>query len=352
MKRFCCIVSIIAFTLGVTSCAKSSSDTEEQAEKPTLHPLIQARYDALDSVLEIPDDLTEEQRLVFIENHVLTTPITADELLALRPIHTLDPDTTGYGNWWSEQRWEQIRLANRFMRMQFVAFGEPMNEWQWLIAVQKIVADYAAPFGINEEQALDSLYAGADHLCAGTQYQINLCTYVMSSIEYYKTLAAYRSFINQLPEAQQALFIEEYAAWNKLNKARFDAYTDIRRANSHYSALPMELEGMYAAYAECRRQILTQEQAVILSGKNYRQKHPVVRTKDWNTYLQSLYNQATDEDSTIVQTLDETTKEWIAIRQKIANQLPEPQQTAYDNLTADYHWIITNEQEHVPPMYQ
>ena len=352
MKRFCCIVSIIAFTLGVTSCAKSSSETEEQAGKPSLHPLIQARYDALDSVLDIPEDLTEEQRLVYIENQVLTSPGTADELLALRPIHTLDPDTTRYGNWWSEQRWEQIRLANRFMRMQFVAFGEPMDEWQWAIAVQKIVADYAAPFDINEEQALDSLYAGADHLCAGTQYQINQCTYVMSSIEYYKTLAAYRSFINQLPESQQALFIEEYAAWNKLNKARFDAYTGIRRANSHYSALPMELEGMYAAYAECRRQILNQEQAVILSGKNYRQQHPVVRTKDWNAYLQSLYNQATDEDSTIVQTLDETTKAWIAIRQKIANQLPQPQQTAYDNLTADYHWIITNEHETVPPMYQ
>ena len=352
MKRFCCIVSIIAFTLGVTSCAKSSSETEEQDQKLTLHPLIQARYDALDSVLDIPEDLTEEQRLVYIENQVLTSPVTADELLALRPIHTLDPDTTRYGNWWSEQRWEQIRLANRFMRMQFVAFGEPMDEWQWAIAVQKIVDDYAAPFDINEEQALDSLYAGADHLCAGTQYQINQCTYVMSSIEYYKTLAAYRSFINQLPESQQALFIEEYAAWNKLNKARFDAYTGIRRANSHYSALPMELEGMYAAYAECRRQILNQEQAVILSGKNYRQQHPVVRTKDWNAYLQSLYNQATDEDSTIVQTLDETTKAWIAIRQKIANQLPQPQQTAYDNLTADYHWIITNEHETVPPMYQ
>ena len=352
MKRFCCIVSIIAFTLGVTSCAKSSSETEEKAGKPSLHPLIQARYDALDSVLDIPEDLTEEQRLVYIENQVLTSPVTADELLALRPIHTLDPDTTRYGNWWSEQRWEQIRLANRFMRMQFVAFGEPMDEWQWAIAVQKIVADYAAPFGINEEQALDSLYAGADHLCAGTQYQINQCTYVMSSIEYYKTLAAYRSFIDQLPQPQQALFIEEYAAWNKLNKARFDAYTGIRRANSHYSALPMELEGMYAAYAECRRDILTQEQAVILSGKNYRQQHPVVRTKDWNAYLQSLYNQATDEDSTIVKTLDETTKAWIAIRQKIANQLPQPQQTAYDNLTADYHWIITNEQEHVSPMYE
>ena len=349
MKRYY-FLAIIAFLLGAIACTKQSAEKETQ--KPTLSPEIQARYDALDTALVIPEDLTDEQQLVYIENQVLTTPVTASELLALRPIHTLDPDTSRYGNWLSDQRWEQVHLANRFMRMQHVAFGEPMDEWQWAIAVHTIISEYAAPFGISEEQALDSLYAGADHLCAGTQYQINQCTYVMSSIEYYKTLAAYRSFIDQLPESQQALFQEEYVAWNKLNKARFDAYIGIRRAHDHYSALPMELEGMYSAYAECRRDVLAKEQEVILSGKIYKQRYPVVRTKDWNAYLQSLYDHATDEDSIIVQHLDETAKEWIAIRQKIANQLPQTQQTAYDNITADYHWIITNEQEQVPPMYQ
>ena len=171
-------------------------------------------------------------------------------------------------------------------------------------------------------------------------------------MEYYKTLAAYKDFIENMPSDLQALLYEEYRAWNKLNKARHNAYVNIVRAGDHYSALPMELEGMYAVYVEKRRQLLDIEKQIISANKTYSLQHPVVRTKDWNNYLQKLRDKCeSDEALVIVEDLDEAVKTWISVRQKIARHLPPSAATYYDNLTADYHWTITNEEEQVPPMY-
>ena len=81
----------------------------------------------MDTELEIPDGLTEEEQVAFVENQVLTTPISAIELLALQPIHTLDPDESDW-DYITEADWKKFRLMNRFMRMQFVALGDPMDE--------------------------------------------------------------------------------------------------------------------------------------------------------------------------------------------------------------------------------
>ena len=305
----------------------------------------------MDTELEIPDGLTEEEQVAFVENQVLTTPISAIELLALQPIHTLDPDESDW-DYITEADWKKFRLMNRFMRMQFVALGDPMDELRWVVATQVILDDYAIPLGIAQEQAIDSLLSAADYLCCGTQYDINQCTYVMSSVEYYKTLAVYKDFIENMPSDLQALLYEEYRAWNKLNKARHNAYVNIVRAGDHYSALPMELEGMYAVYVEKRRQLLDIEKQIIAANKTYSLQHPVVRTKDWNNYLQKLRDKCeSDEALVIVEDLDEAVNTWISVRQKIARHLPPSAATYYDNLTADYHWTITTEEEQVPPMY-
>ncbi len=342
------LITIIAFLCFLSACTASLN---KKTEGISLNPVIQARLDSMDTELEIPDGLTEEEQVAFVENQVLTTPISAIELLALQPIHTLDPDESDR-DYITEADWKKFRLMNRFMRMQFVALGDPMDELRWVVATQVILDDYAIPLGIAQEQAIDSLLSAADYLCCGTQYDINQCTYVMSSVEYYKTLAVYKDFIENMPSDLQALLYEEYRAWNKLNKARHNAYVNIVRAGDHYSALPMELEGMYAVYVEKRRQLLDIEKQIISANKTYSLQHPVVKTKDWNNYLQKLRDKCeSDEALVIVEDLDEAVSTWISVRQKLARHLPPSAATYYDNLTADYHWTITNEEEQVPPMY-
>lgn len=343
----------LAFAIVVNLCLMPACSTQRDPKtvKIVLSPEIQARLDSMDSELEIPDGLTEYEQVTYIENHVLTTPISANELLALQPIHTLDIEER-YKDYITEVERAKFRLMNRFMRMQYVALGDPMDELRWVVATQVILDDYATPLGITQEQAIDSLLSAADYLCGGTQYEINQCTYVMASVEYYKTLASYKSFIEQMPKELQPLLYEEYTAWNKLNKARHNAYVNIVRAGDHYSALPMEFEGMYAAYAEKRSQLLDIEKQILFANKSYSLLHPVVKTADWNRYLQALRDKCgSDEESSIVDELDKTVGEWIRVRQKIAKHLSPSVGTYYDNLTADYHWVITNEEEQIPEMY-
>ena len=353
-KRISVLLIVCISVLGLmTSCAKTAREekTSEDIQDIQLSPAISARLDSLDAELEIPEGLTQEEQITYIENHVLTTPISAVELLALQPIHTLDPDER-YRDYITETQWVKIRLMNRFMRMQYVASGDPMDELRWVEATQVMLNDYATPLGITQVQAVDSLLSASEYLCGGTQYQINQCTYVMSSVEYFKTLAAYKALIEQSSKDLQPLLYEEYAAWNKLNKARHSAYVNILRADDHYSALPMEFEGMYAAYAEKRRQMLDIEKDILSAGKEYPLRHPVVRTADWEQYLESLRNWCADDDAlAVAEELEQTVQAWIGIRLQITKHLPSPAGTSYDNLTADYHWAIVNAEEHIPEMY-
>ena len=291
----------------MTSCTKTAHEesVSEDIHDIQLSPLISARLDSMDSKLKIPDGLTQEEQVTYIENHVLTTPISAIELLALQPLHTLDPGER-YWDYITNAEWVKIRLMNRFMRMQYVALGNPMDELRWVEATQIVLDDYATPLGITQEQAIDSLLSASGYLCCGTQYEINQCTYVMSSVEYYKTLASYKAFIEHMPKDMQPLLFEAYAAWNKLNKARHSAYVNIVRAGDHYSALPMEFEGMYAAYAEKRRQMLNLEKSILSAGEKYSLQHPVVTTMEWEQYLQTLQNKCADGEAlAVVQELDD-----------------------------------------------
>ncbi len=343
------IFCIASFCIMV-SCTKSAKQGTQFPNLP-LSPEIHARLDSMKTKLEIPEGLTKEEQIAYIENNVLTTPVSVSELLALQPIHTLDPHQR-YWEYISDAKWEQFRLMNRFMRMQYVALGDPMDELRWVIATQVILDDYATPLAITQEQAIDSLLSAAEFLGCGTQYEINQCTYVMSSVEYYKTLAAYKDFIELMPDELQPLLKKEYTAWNKLHKARHSAYVDIIRAGDHYSALTMDLEARYAAYAEYRRQILDIEKQILSAGKEYFVQHPLVRTLDWERSIQALRDRCVDDEAlAIVQELDETARAWINIRQQIAKHLPPSTGMYYDNITADYHWVITHDDEQASKMY-
>ena len=351
-KIFCLAAAAITALCVLTSCTSNS-------QKPTanvfsdlpLSPEVRARLAALDTVLVMPDDLDAEEQVTFIENQVMISPLTSAELLSLAPIHTLDP----WQEWAEalpERQWDAIRMANRFMRMQFVAMGEPEDELQWVAAVRTVLREYADKYHVTEADALDSLLESMDYLAAGTQADINQYCFISASTEYYRTLDTYLRLLEQQKDAAlKGLLYDEYAAWNRLNKLRHEAYVEIMRAGEWYSALPMEFEDMYAAYAQERREVLEKEQAVLYRGGTCTRQHPVVRTADWNHYLEHKLHNYDSKYAPLAHDVDSTARAWIAIRQNIARQLPQKQGEAYDNLTADYHWVITNSDEHVPMEY-
>lgn len=361
-RSFRNLVIILAAMCGLMACVPKQQQQQEQQqeqEQPDtpiadlpLPSTIQKRLAEMDTLPVLPKGLTDFEKIIWLENHVLTSPITAEELLALTPIHDLDPDMERFRTECPEAYMEKVAMVNRFMRMQFVALGAPMDELQWVKAVQQMLAEYAASHSISEANALDSLAAGVRHLEAGTQYQMNQWTYVLASVEYCKTLSLYRTLIDDRTAQQKEMFRQEYIAWNQMNKARHNAYVYIRRAGDHYSSLPMEYEAVYAAYATYRRELLELEDRIIRGREDYTRQHPLVRDSDWEDYLDTrLYRVAADEDSTLVSEVDQSVRTWLQMRQRIAKNLHSGARESYDNLTNDYYWTIIHEAEPLPEEY-
>lgn len=145
------IFCIASFCIMV-SCTKSAKQGTQFPNLP-LSPEIHARLDSMKTKPEIPEGLTKEEQIAYIENNVLTTPVSVSELLALQPVHTLDPDECEW-KYISDAGWEKIRLMNRFMRMQYVALGNPRDELIWAMATQVILADYATHFVSRKNKPL------------------------------------------------------------------------------------------------------------------------------------------------------------------------------------------------------
>lgn len=364
MKRKTILWALMVLVLtGMTNCNKSSqksttNECEEQQHKQfpdlDLAPEIRARLDAMDTTIVFPEWIeNDEEKIFYIENLVLSSPVSPSELLALRPIHDLDPQEENY-NRMSDRMKDAVRMANQFMRMQYVARSlEPEDELQWAVAVKRMLTKYAEQYDTDEDQALQDLLISMGHLECGTQRQINQYTYIASSVEYYRTIAAYRDWLTKAPLGMLDMFTEEFVAWVRMNNARHSAYVNIRRAGCYYSALPMEYEGMFAAYARRRMDMLQAEVDVLRKGKTYMQQHPLVRTADWNNYLTDKLHISDEDDpeAYIAREVDRTVNEWLQIRQEIAKYLPKDIGKYYDNITADYHWMITNEDEDVPLDY-
>lgn len=313
-------------------------------------------HDAFSQLLE------QEDSIAAIENAAIKAKvtITAEDLLALRPVHSLESDSDIIMRVLATPD-KGLQLANRFLRMHYAAGGTPDNEQVWVEAVQMTLDNYCKKHKCTEDQAWIDFMDGIDFLTGGTQPEINRYCYVTACVEYYQTLAAYKSFLDDLKDSRlQALLLEEYRAWNAMNGVRQAVFINIRMAGQHYSALPMDFEGNYAAQALYRRELLETEKRIILDGgASYELQHEVINTADWNEYLeQRLFYRpgAADEgdedhDQAIARHLDRCVKVWLTTRQAVTKYLPESKATCYDNVTADYHWVIVNEAEVIPEGY-
>ena len=310
--------------------------------------------------VKVPEGYTGEDSIAYIENAVLKSDITAEDLLGLAEVHSVEDRLFDYNN---EEKAEDnpeyaeahmvthrdssaLRLVNRIMRMSELVKqnGKANDKLQWAIAVNAAIDTFLVDEPtIRKDQVFEEIERVTSKFSSDTQSEINFISYVYATLDYYQTIEAYRQWLQAVPEDIRPLAQEEYEAWHDLNDARFNLWNDVSYRREWYSMKPLEIEGYYTNLSENRR----------------------AEAKEWEKWiadnsvpedLDMLERYDTDRipnDSIVtdrVNTLKTTFARWLKARQSLAAALPKEQGDSYDYLTADMHSRMTGKLEAIIPL--
>ena len=318
----------------------------------------------------VPEGYTGEDSIAYIENAILKSPISAKDLLGLAEVHDVEGFAFYYNNFEEAEENPELadrcfataedsaamRLANRFMRMSNLVEmnGNAKDKLEWAAAVNTVLNAYREEMPeIPSDSVLNEIEDVLDRFSLYTQMEMNFQTYVHATVEYYRTIEAYRKLLLEVPTNLKPLIQEEYEAWHDLNEARFAFWNDVSFEQGWYSMKPMIINGYYENLSANRRAQLDVERGIILEGKAYRQKGKTVTTNQWEQWIkensvpedidllrENGYDDLIPSDSLVaerVKTLKSSFARWLAARQAIAAALPEAQGKSYDKMTADIH---------------
>lgn len=318
----------------------------------------------------VPEEWIGEDSIACIENATLQSPISAEDLLNLSEVHSIEHELDYYNNFELAKEYPDraaaymatgrdsaaMRLANRFMRMNhLVQINGVANDWlQYALAVNVALDSFRVAMpSVPADSALDEIVRVVDKFSSLTQRELNFQSYVEATVEHYRTIEAYRQWLSAIPSQLKPLAQEEYEAWHDQNEARFVFWHDVSYNQSWYSAKPMEIEAYYECLAANRRAELDVERDIIMNGRPYRQKGKTVTTRQWECWIakhsvpkdaEALKEMELDDllpnDSVVanrVDVLKSAFSRWLSARQAIAAALPAVQGKSYDNLTADIH---------------
>ena len=320
--------------------------------------------------LVVPEELTGEDSIAYIEDALMQSPISASDLLGLAEVHALEDYAYKYNDFERAKESPEyasefladhrdsaaMRLGNRFMRMANVVNrnGNAKDKLQWAIAVGIALDTFrvAVP-SLAPDSTLEEVLRVMSKFSSETQGEMNMISYIGATIEYYRTIEAYRQWLDAVPENLKAAAQEEYEAWDVLNEARFTLWRDVTFRQEWYSMKPMEIDGYYENLAMNRLAELEVERDIVLKGKPYRQKGKTVTAAQWEKWIadssvpedldflkESEMEDYIPSDSLTAERVDalkSTFTRWIAARQAFAAALPEEQGRSYDQLTADIH---------------
>lgn len=365
MKRNNILLIIVASVLTV-ACRGNSNNSSDTNINPR------------DTVV-VPEGITGEDSIAYIENTIMQSPISAEDLLSLAEVHSVEDWLFYYNNFEKAQESEYteqflathrdsaaMRLANRFMRMGNLVNmnGDAKDLLQWAVAVNCALDTFRVEEpSVPSDSALFEIDRVVDKFSSLTQSEMNFQCYVEATVEYYRTIESYRQWLSDVPEGLKTLAQEEYEAWYELNDARFAFWRDISFNQEWYSMKPMEIEGYYSNLAENRRAELELERGIVLEGKPYSQKGTTVNKEQWESWIAehsvpedidilrelSMEDQI-PSDSLVVEyvvALKTSFSRWLAARHAIAAALPKAQADSYDNLTADIHSRLIGKLENI-----
>ena len=330
--------------------------------------------------VNVPEGYTGEDSIAYIENAVLKSNISAEDLLGLAEVHSVEDRLFDYNN---EEKAEDnpeyakehivthrdssaLRLVNRIMRMNELVKqnGKANDKLQWAVAVNAAIDTFFVEEPtIHKDQAFEEIERVTSKFSSDTQSEMNFISYIYATLDYYKTIEAYRQWLQAVPKDIRALAQEEYEAWHDLNDARFNLWNDVSYRREWYSMKPLEIEGYYTNLSENRRAELNVERDIILNGKLYKQKGQTVTAKEWEKWIadnsvpedldmMEKNDTRIPSDSIVtdrVNTLKTTFARWLKARQDLAAALPKEQGDSYDYLTADMHSRMTGKLEAIIP---
>ena len=342
-------------------------------------------FDPRDTV-QVPEGLTGEDSIAYIENAIFQSPITAEQLLSLAEVHSLEECLYYYNNFeMAEDNPEDaanylatyrdscaMRLANRFLRMHYLVYnnGKAQDKMQFAVAVNTIVDNFHAEMPeLPRDSVIGEVSRVVSKFSALSQVEMNLESYIDAALDYYLTIDAYRQWLADVPPAFKKLAEEEYVAWHDFNEARFTLWRDVSYRQEWYSMKPMEMEYYHSVLSQNRRAELAVERDIVLNAKLYRQLGRTVTTSQWEAwiakssepedadFLRELDDETLDiympDEATVTEcvgNLRSTFQRWLAARQALAAALPEAQRKSYDNLTADMHARIIGTLPSIVPL--
>ena len=330
--------------------------------------------------VNVPEGYTGEDSIAYIENAVLKSNISAEDLLGLAVVDSVEDRLFDYNN---EEKAEDnpeyakehivthrdssaLRLVNRIMRMNELVKqnGKANDKLQWAVAVNAAIDTFFVEEPtIRKDQAFEEIERVTSKFSSDTQSEMNFISYIYATLDYYKTIEAYRQWLQAVPKDIRALAQEEYEAWHDLNDARFNLWNDVSYRREWYSMKPLEIEGYYTNLSENRRAELDVERDIILNGKLYKQKGQTVTAKEWEKWIadnsvpedldmMEKNDTRIPSDSIVtdrVNMLKTTFARWLKARQDLAAALPKEQGDSYDYLTADMHSRMTGKLEAIIP---
>lgn len=326
-------------------------------------------FDPRDTVI-VPEGLTGEDSIAYIENMIVKSPISATNLLGLAEVHSVEDRLFLYGdlgrprndpNCREDPQTEHrdsaaMRLANRLLRMGNLVNmnGNAGDKLQWAVAVNATIDTFlvAVPY-LPEDSVILEIGRVVYKFSNQTQSELNFMCYVDAMVDYYRTIESYRQWLSVVPKNLKPLIQEEYEAWHDLNESRFAFWNDVSYRREWYSMKPMEIEGYYENLSANRRAELQLERGIIEDGKTYNQKGNTVTSAQWEQWItdhsvpedidlmkEMEREEELPSDSLVmdrVNTLKSSFSQWMKARKAIAAALPKQQGISYDNLTTDIY---------------
>ena len=221
-----------------------------------------SNFDPQDTVV-VPEGLTGEDSIAYIENMIVKSPISATDLLRLAEVHTVQDrlfhcyEEAGcpvYDPYSREDHQTERRdsaamsLANQLIRMAELVNlnGDANDKLQWAVAVNAAIDSFhvAVP-SLPIDSVISDISRVVSKFSNDTQSELNFIAYVDGTVDYFRTIEAYRQWLSEVPSNLKSLMQNEYVAWYNFNEARFAFWRDVSYNQEWYSMKPMEIEGYY-----------------------------------------------------------------------------------------------------------
>ena len=340
-------------------------------------------FDPRDTV-NVPEGLTGEDSIAYIENAILKSPISAADLLGLAEVHTVQDrlfhcyEEAGcpvYDPYSREDHQTERRdsaamsLANQLIRMAELVNlnGDANDKLQWAVAVNAAIDSFhvAVP-SLPIDSVVSDINRVVSKFSNDTQSELNFRWYVKATVNYYQTIEAYRQWLSEVPSNIKSLMQNEYVAWLNFNEARFAFWRDVSYNQEWYSMKPMEIEGYYENLSANRRAELEEERSIILEGKPYFPKGKTVTSAQWEKWItdhsvpedidylrNEFWEDRIPSDSIVsnrVNALKSSFSQWIGARKAIAKALPQEQSKWYDNMTSDIFCCLVGRLDNIIPL--